>query len=360
MGRPRKYHVDVSAYACPHEECKAHGAKGAASLRLHGKPRKDGRFRLRCTACGKTFSNTRGTALYYSKKSPQGAARIAQALVDGGGIRSVARVCRVNRKTVSRLLRKAGHHAVRLSRERMRDLRLSELQFDELASWVFKKQENLSKEDLLQHPDAGRVWVSLVIDAATKLAPLAWVSKKAGRWNAQVFFQELERRVSKEGPFPVLSSDQRRLYERAVDALIRKKRGDVVYWQVRSKGDPFGRRDVQLIFGDPEEAVRRLAASPVSSCPNAAFIERFNGTLRLSNRRLQRKINGISKSREMLSNQVALFTAHYNLCKPHKALRVPASPNGHARKWDQRTPAQAAGVAEHRWSVQDLLLAPAG
>lgn len=359
MGRPRKYHVDLSAYACPHEGCEAHGIKGADSLRLHGKPRKDGRFRMRCTACGKTFSSTKGTALYYSKKSPQEAARIAQALVDGGGIRSTARVCGVSRHTVSRLLRKAGRHAFRLSHDRMRDLRLSELQFDELQSWVFKKQKNLRPEDLLQHPDAGRVWVSLAVDAVTKLAPLAWVSKKADRWNAQLFFQELERRISRDEPFPVLSTDQRQLYEGAVDKLIRKKRGDVVYWQVRSKGDPFDRRDVRLIFGDPDEAERRIAQSPVSSCPNAAFIERFNGTLRLSNRRLQRKINGISKSREMLAHQVALFTAHYNLCKPHKALRVKAEQNGNGRKWDQRTPAQAAGLADHRWSAEELLLAPA-
>ena len=54
-----------------------------------------------------------------------------------------------------------------------------------------------------------------------------------------------------------------------------------------------------------------------------------------------------------------LVGAVYTFCRPHRSLRQPlATPSAPARRWRERTPAQVAGLADHRWSVHELLLFP--
>jgi hypothetical protein len=87
---------------------------------------------------------------------------------------------------------------------------------------------------------------------------------------------------------------------------------------------------------------------------NTAYIERDNLTLRQELRRLSRKTLGFSKNRRELQHALDFIDAHDNFVKPHGALRLKASSEGN-RLWMLRSPAMAAGISDHIWSLEELV-----
>jgi len=106
-----------------------------------------------------------------------------------------------------------------------------------------------------------------------------------------------------------------------------------------------------VVFGDPERIAQRLADSPVSRRVNTSFVERHNGTMRQSCRRLTRKTNGFSKDKPPLEAHLEVCRAYYHWVRPHRGLRVKTGEGTH----QDRTPAMAAEVTDHVWSVEELL-----
>ncbi len=87
---------------------------------------------------------------------------------------------------------------------------------------------------------------------------------------------------------------------------------------------------------------------------NTAYIERDNLTLRQELHRLARKTLGFSKNRRELQSALDFIDAHDNFVKPHRALRLKPSSNGNQSPIP-RTPAMAAGISVHVWSLEELL-----
>jgi hypothetical protein len=85
----------------------------------------------------------------------------------------------------------------------------------------------------------------------------------------------------------------------------------------------------EVVTGDPEQYV------------STSYVERQNLSLRMASRRFTRLTNGFSKKLDNHVAAVALYVAHYNLCRTHEALRT--------------TPAKALGVTEKAWSVAQLV-----
>lgn len=104
----------------------------------------------------------------------------------------------------------------------------------------------------------------------------------------------------------------------------------------------------RIIFGEPEE-VRAALGGKVST----SHVERDNSTARRQAGRLTRKTLGRAKTVEALEAACAWTDLVYNFCRPHKALRVLSDEA--RRKWEERTPAMAAGLTAHIWSVEELL-----
>lgn len=75
---------------------------------------------------------------------------------------------------------------------------------------------------------------------------------------------------------------------------------------------------------------------------STSLLERLNGTLRLHVSPMRRKTRAFAKCRDTLNVQVQLFKSYYNLCLAHSGLKG-------------QTPAQAAGLTFHQWSVRELL-----
>jgi len=87
---------------------------------------------------------------------------------------------------------------------------------------------------------------------------------------------------------------------------------------------------------------------------NTAYIERDNLTLRQELRRLTRKTLGFSKNRRELQHALDFIDAHDNFVKPHRSLQSKTGPDADHR-WIRRTPAMAAGISNHVWTLQELL-----
>lgn len=109
--------------------------------------------------------------------------------------------------------------------------------------------------------------------------------------------------------------------------------------------------DQRVIYGTVTAVVAALAASSVSDAVNTVFVERHNGTDRHRNARKARKTYRFSKDWEV-HEAVSYFTLFsYNFCWPVRTLRQ-RDENG---KWQQRTPAMSAGLADHVWSLREWL-----
>jgi hypothetical protein len=87
---------------------------------------------------------------------------------------------------------------------------------------------------------------------------------------------------------------------------------------------------MKIVSGVPDPA-------PVST----SYVERQNLTMRMSMRRFTRLTNAFSKKLENHGHAVALYFLHYNFCRVHNTLRI--------------TPAMEAGLADHVWSMEELL-----
>jgi len=103
---------------------------------------------------------------------------------------------------------------------------------------------------------------------------------------------------------------------------------------------------LRVVFGDKEKVLALLGKS-------TAYIERTHLTMRLFNGRLTRKTLALSKQLEMYRASAAWEDLIYNLARPLKTLRLEV--NDSHRRWQPRSPAMAAGLADRIWTVKELL-----
>jgi hypothetical protein len=103
----------------------------------------------------------------------------------------------------------------------------------------------------------------------------------------------------------------------------------------------------KVVYGDPKEV-------PALMGLNTAYVERTNLTSRQMNGRMVRKTLSFSKDEEMLKASCALEDWIYNLTRPVKSLRFEV--NDRQRRWQPRSAAMAAGLTDHIWTIEELMM----
>jgi hypothetical protein len=103
---------------------------------------------------------------------------------------------------------------------------------------------------------------------------------------------------------------------------------------------------IKVVYGDPDEVCAQVGG-------HTAYVERTQLTSRQMNGRLVRKTLSFSKELAMLEAACAWEDAVYNLTRPLKTLRMPI--NDEPRRWQPRSPAMAAGLTDHIWTISELL-----
>jgi len=109
------------------------------------------------------------------------------------------------------------------------------------------------------------------------------------------------------------------------------------------------RVEQRIVFGEPKRIAKRLLESP-SNTINTAYVERSNLSLRLWDAHLARKTLTFAKSIRWLKSKFALVVAFYNFIRPHRSLKISVD-----NSFIQRTPAMAAGITDHQWTIYELI-----
>ena len=119
-----------------------------------------------------------------------------------------------------------------------------------------------------------------------------------------------------------------------------------------------GRRVVEVVRrvvrGSAEAIAGVLARTGTGQQINTSYMERLNGTFRARLAGLVRRGRALLRQEARLTAGMYLVGCAYNWCWEHDSLRV-AAPAGTGRKWQGRTPAMAAGLTDHCWSLRELL-----
>ncbi len=201
-----------------------------------------------------------------------------------------------------------------------------------------------------------------MIDMDTRLRVARGIGKSETEATVEVF-QTLKRRGHPDAPPPTVSDGSGSIREAMVEVYGKvpeysgrgrpptKKRPQPgwKYLQVvkkRRNGRVVGTR-LRVVYGDEAEVLKLLGKS-------TAYVERTHLTMRHFNSRLVRKWLSYSKTVEMHKAAAAWEDIAYNLVRPLKTLRLEISRDP-TRRWYPRTPAMAAGLTDHIWTVKELL-----
>ena len=214
----------------------------------------------------------------------------------------------------------------------MRDLTCQRIQCDEIWTFVGSKQKNVPDE---KRGEYGDWWTWVAIDADTKLVPSYRVGPRDLQ-EAHLFMDDLAKRLRNRVQ---LTTDGFKPYLTAVE---RGFGGQVDYAQLVKL---YGSDGMQGRFSPPRligTHSERINGDPEPKRISTSYVERQNLTMRMSMRRFTRLTNAFSKKVENLAAAVSLHFAFYNLCRVHKSL-------------DGQTPAMAAGVTDHVWTLAELI-----
>jgi len=244
------------------------------------------------------------------------------------------------------------------------------VQFDEKWSFVEQKQKNcVSDEDR-----RGDCWDHVALDPESRLVVSLVVGKRTEDATHELvrdFHRRTGSRVMRlmtSDEYPVYASAIRATYGQHVTPPRTGRRGRprkayivippaVTYATVHKERENNRVVSVstRVVFGSAATVTAALVASTVSCVVNTCFVERHNGTDRNRCSRKVRKCYGFSKAWDVHRAATVFSYFSYNFCWPVRTLRVKGD-DGH---WRARTPAMAAGLAGHAWSLREWLTLPA-
>jgi hypothetical protein len=155
---------------CPEPTCRYDGGVGRGNIRANGQPGGGPWRQLSCTACGGYFLETHGTPLHGRRVPAELIVWAVATLAEGLGIRAVARVFELDPNTLLQWLVEAADHAAAVSRSFLHDVRVDQVQLDELCALLSAvKTGQVSEAAALPRRSRSPHWVGGAIDPVTKL-----------------------------------------------------------------------------------------------------------------------------------------------------------------------------------------------
>jgi IS1 family transposase len=259
--------------------------------------------------------------------------QVVKCLCEGVSIRGTVRLTGVAKNTVVNLLRDMGNVCAEFHDRTVRGVRVRRLQCDEIWSFIGAKAKNASVEQKEQ--GWGDVWTWTAIDADTKLCVSYLMGGRTTGW-ARDFMLDCRERIIGN---PQITTDAHKPYLKAMEEAFG---GDADYAMLHkvygASNEPETRYSpAKCIICDMKTASGVSDPAHVST----SYVERQNLTMRMSMGRFTRLTNAFSKKLENHAAAISLYFMYYNFCRVHQTLRV--------------APAMEAGIADHVWSVDELV-----
>ena len=326
---------------CPNLDCPARGQAGKGNIGVHSQKEQ----RYCCHVCHKTFGARSGTLFHRRRTDEQTIIQVITLVSWGCPIVAIEQAYGLQAQTVRDWLEAAGQHAEAVHHAQVRQPRdLGQVQADEVR---VKTQ-------------CGIVWMAMAMMVSTRL----WLGGVISTRRDQRLITRLVALIAAcavVAPLLVVV-DGFRSYVDAVRLAFRTRehRGGrgaprKVPWPELCIGQVVkqycGKRVVgvsrRVVQGAQQIVERLVRQTPGCLVLNTAYIERLNGTFRARLAPLARRTHHLVHRKELLHAGMYLVGAFYNFCTYHASLTLATG--------EPRTPAMAAGITDHCWSVGELL-----
>jgi hypothetical protein len=310
-----------------------------------------------CHTCHKSFAATKGTPFYRRRYQAQFMSDMVSLLGHGCPAQAIVATFGVDERTIADWEQAAGAHCRQVHEALVQETRmdLQQVQVDE----VRVKAQGLIVWMAMALAVSTRLWLGGVVSQTrdTRLAlALAWQVKACALcrpllvcFDGFVAYIQAFRRAFRS---PLREG---RLGRPRLVAWPHVGLGRVVkrYTQRRLVGI-----ERHILQGNQTMIQELLQASQRGGVLNTAYIERLNATFRSRLAALVRRGRGLARTTASLEAGMYLVGCVYNFCSWHQSLRLPlylVLGRRQLRRWVQRTPAMAAGLTHHRWTVLELL-----
>ena len=341
--------MNLETVFCPNLECPARGQTGRGNVQVHSRKEK----RYYCKVCQRTFSESKGTLFYGLKTEAQTVLLVVTLMAYGCPLQAIVIAFGFDERTVKGWWQRAGDHCQvvhqRLVGESQLDLQ--QVQADEIK---VKRQ-------------GGYIWMALAMMVPSRLWLAGVISPKRDRELIQSLVDQV-RAIALCRPL-LVAVDGLASYVTAFQSAFRSplpRYGQPGRCRLRAWSElaivqvvkqrvasqlTIVRRRVQ---GSAAQVSQLLAASQGGGHINTAFIERLNATFRQRLPWLTRRCRHLARQPQTLQAGMFVVGCIYNFCTYHHSLRIALHLPHHRRRWLQRTPAIAAGLSDHRWSIAEL------
>jgi transposase-like protein/IS1 family transposase len=295
---------------------------------------RNGAQRFKCQQCRQRFVQPAETLFGADSRLPEETAiRILYCLLEGNSVRSTGRLCSVEPKTVLSILALAGERCERVMATKIVNVQVRDVEADEVWSFIGKKEKRVRPED---DQNLGDCYTFVAIERHSKLV-LNIAMGKRDQATTDQFIEGVRQatahtrfQITTDGFAPYRSAITTTLHDRCDFAQLIKVYRSPQDGEKRYSPAEVSAIEVLPIMGRPD---------PERIC--TSIVERSNLSLRMGMRRFTRLTNAFSRKWENHWAAVCLWYAYYNFCRVHKSLRV--------------TPAMEAGIADHIWTLAELL-----
>jgi transposase-like protein len=342
--------MDPQRVFCPNPDCPASGQSGEGNIRVHSRTER----RYRCQVCGKTFSGRQGTAYYRLRTDEETVTRVVTLLAYACPVAAIVQAFELDERTVANWWQRAGQQcrAVHAHVVTAHPLDLQQVQADEIRV----------------RTQSGVFWMALAIMVSTRL----WLGGAISARRDEDLIAALVRQVRQMAlcrplllavdGFNAYVTAFRRAFRSPLPRPGKRCRPIQIAWPdihiVQVVKHHLADRlniDRRLVQGTLERVAELIRLSQGQGGINTAYIERLNATFRQRVSVLTRRTRASARRPETLLAGMYVIGCLYNLCACHHSLRLKLSVGRHAYRWVPRTPALAAGLTDHRWSVAEVL-----
>jgi IS1 family transposase len=297
--------------------------------------------RYKCQQCGKRFVEPQAKAFGADdiRTDTRTVLMILKCLVEGNSVRSTARLCEVEPRTVLSILKLAGENCERIMGRLIVNVPVEDVQCDEIWGYVFKKEAHKNPWEA-DDKNIGDAYCFVAIERNTKLV-LNFALGRRDQATTDIFIEGL-RHATKPGKHFQITTDGFQCYVPAITTTLHDRCDFAQLIKVYAQAPD----EDQRRYSPPEvtsaEKVR-IIGEPDPDFICTSHIERQNLSIRMGMRRMTRLTNAFSKRWDNLWYAYCLWFAYYNFCRVHQTLRV--------------TPCMEAGITDRVWDMEDLVKA---